>query len=82
MPSIFTEGILCSHLISIYLLTGFKDMKIVEIEDMAEMDAIQDYCKELTNARSVPRVWINKKFIGGGDEVEQAFKKGELQKMV
>ncbi|XP_063688067.1 uncharacterized protein LOC134821277 [Bolinopsis microptera] len=60
---------------------GIKDAKILEIEDMSEMDAIQDYCKKLTGARSVPRVWINGKFIGGGDDVERAFKKGDLQKM-
>ena len=62
-------------------LAGIKDAKIVEIEDMPEMEAIQDYCKSLTGARSVPRVWISGKFIGGGDEVERAFKKGDLQKM-
>lgn len=53
-------------------------MKVVEIDNMAEMDAIQDYCKTLTGARSVPRVWINQKFIGGADSVEEAFNKGTL----
>jgi glutaredoxin 3 len=57
-------------------------VKIVEIEDLPDMDAIQDYCKKLTGARSVPRVWIDKKFIGGGDDVEKAFKNGTLQKLV
>ncbi|KAL5262088.1 hypothetical protein ACHWQZ_G007698 [Mnemiopsis leidyi] len=61
---------------------GFTDMKVIEIEDMAEMDAIQDYCKTLTGARSVPRVWINQKFIGGGDDVQKAFNNGSLQKLV
>ena len=57
-------------------------MKIIEIEDMSEADAIQDYCKKLTGARSVPRVWIDQKFIGGGDDVQKAFKSGELQKLL
>ena len=57
-------------------------MKIIEIEDMPEADAIQDYCGKVTGGRSVPRVWIDKKFIGGGDDVEKAFKSGELQKML
>lgn len=54
---------------------------MLEIENMAEMDAIQDYCKKITGARSVPRVWVNQKFIGGGDETKKLFRSGELQKM-
>ena len=71
---------LMCHLHSTF--SGFTDMKVIEIEDMAEMDAIQDYCKTLTGARSVPRVWINQKFIGGGDDVQKAFNNGSLQKLV
>ena len=51
---------------------------VEEIEDSPEMDNIQDYCKELTGARSVPRVWINRKFVGGADAVELAYKNGTI----
>jgi glutaredoxin 3 len=58
--------------------TGFEDVKIVEIDNLPEMDAIQDYCMKLTGGRSVPRVWIDQKFVGGADAVEQAYKSGSL----
>jgi len=61
---------------------GFKDCCIVEIEDRADCDEIQNVCKDITGARSVPRVWINQKFIGGGDEVMAAKKNGSLAKML
>ncbi|KAK5971785.1 Glutaredoxin domain-containing protein [Trichostrongylus colubriformis] len=36
----------------------------------------------LTGARSVPRVFINQKFIGGGDETAVAAKNGTLAKLL
>ena len=45
---------------------------------LLDMDAIQDYLKELTGARSVPRVFINGKFYGGGDETSAGAKNGDL----
>ena len=35
--------------------------------------------KELTGGRSVPRVFIGGKFLGGGDETVAAHKSGALQ---
>eukprot|EP00116_Pleurobrachia_bachei_P018527 sb/3478789/ len=61
---------------------GFKDCKIVEIENRKDCAAIQDYCAKIAGSRSVPKVWINGKFLGGGDETEAAFKNGSLQKML
>ena len=49
-----------------------------EIENSPDMDDIQDYCKELTGARSVPRVWIDQKFVGGADAVELAYRNGTI----
>ena len=42
----------------------------------------QDYMKQITGGRSVPRVFIGGKFIGGGDEPMTAHKSGNLQKML
>jgi len=39
---------------------------------------IQDVLKRMTGARSVPRVFINGKCIGGGDETAALQKKGKL----
>lgn len=43
------------------------------------MDAIQDYLRELTGARSMPRVFIGGQCIGGGDETTHAARTGELK---
>ncbi|CAG5110658.1 Oidioi.mRNA.OKI2018_I69.chr2.g5038.t1.cds [Oikopleura dioica] len=44
------------------------DFKAYEIESNPDMNAIQDELKKITGARSVPRVFINQKFFGGGDD--------------
>jgi glutaredoxin 3 len=46
------------------------------------MADIQDACAELTGARSVPRVWVGGKFIGGGDDTARLAGSGELKQML
>ena len=43
---------------------------------------VKDYMKQLTGGRSVPRVFIGGKCIGGGDETEGAHRSGKLQGML
>jgi len=57
-------------------------IEIMEIENDPHMDEIQDFMKQLTGGRSVPRVFIGGKFIGGGDETMAAHKGGKLEKML
>jgi len=57
-------------------------IEIMEIENSPDMNEIQDFMKQLTGGRSVPRVFIGGKFIGGGDETMAAHKGGNLQKML
>ena len=57
-------------------------LEIMEIDKSKDMAEIQDYMMEMTGGRSVPRVFIGGKFIGGGDETVAAHKKGKLQKML
>ena len=57
-------------------------MEIMEIDKRKDMVEIQDFMMELTGGRSVPRVFIGGKFVGGGDETMAAHKKGKLQKML
>ncbi len=47
-----------------------------------DCDAIQDYLRELTGARSVPRVFIGGKCIGGGTETQELAQKGKLVTML
>jgi len=56
--------------------------EVMEIENRSDMAAIQDYLKTLTGARSVPRVFINGKFYGGGDETSAGAKNGDLAKKI
>lgn len=46
------------------------------------MGNMQDYLKEKTGARSVPRIFIGGKSIGGNDDSERLEKSGELQKLM
>ncbi|XP_015761622.1 PREDICTED: glutaredoxin-like [Acropora digitifera] len=62
--------------------TGLKDYVLFELDTMDEGDAYQDALKEITGARSVPRVFIGGKFVGGGDDVKALHSRGELKKML
>ncbi|XKL63234.1 hypothetical protein PGB90_005598 [Kerria lacca] len=54
----------------------------VELDERNDGEAIQDILLKLTGARSVPRVFVNEKFIGGGTDVKKLQEKGELQKII
>ena len=57
-------------------------IEIIDIENDANCSEIQDYMKQLTGGRSVPRVFIGGKCIGGGDETAAADKSGKLRGML
>ena len=59
-----------------------EDYEIMEIENNPDCDAIQDYLKKLTGGRSVPRVFINGKCIGGGDETMALESSGKLSTLL
>uniref|UniRef100_A0A1I7ZVT3 Glutaredoxin-1 n=2 Tax=Steinernema glaseri TaxID=37863 RepID=A0A1I7ZVT3_9BILA len=63
---------------SLNLLPG--SLEWIEIERREDCDAIQDYMGQLTGGRSVPRVFVGGKFLGGGDDTVAAKKNGTLQK--
>uniref|UniRef100_F7AK54 Glutaredoxin domain-containing protein n=2 Tax=Ciona intestinalis TaxID=7719 RepID=F7AK54_CIOIN len=43
---------------------------------------IQDVLLKMTGARTVPRVFINQKCIGGGSETSALNKQGDLERLV
>ncbi|XP_054159271.1 glutaredoxin-1-like [Oppia nitens] len=53
---------------------------VLEIEDRDDCNQIQEYLRQLTGASSVPRVFINGNFIGGGDDTVRLDSSGELGK--
>ncbi|KAL7672355.1 hypothetical protein ACOME3_007248 [Neoechinorhynchus agilis] len=64
-------------------LYNIKDIKTVEIEDMPECNQIQEYLGTLCNGEStVPRVFVERKFIGGGSEMEKFHNSGKLKEML
>jgi glutaredoxin 3 len=49
---------------------------------MDDGDEYQKVLGKMTNARTVPRVFIAGECIGGGDETEKLEKKGDLKKQL
>ena len=54
----------------------------MQLDERQDGDAIQDYLNQLTGGRSVPRVFIAGKFIGGGDDTVAKQQSGELKKIL
>jgi glutaredoxin 3 len=61
---------------------GVKDYKYIDIDQLPETTEIQDYLQQLTGARTVPRVFIGGKFVGGADDTVQLHKDGKLRPML
>jgi len=51
-------------------------------EEIGPTGAVQDILQGITGARSVPRVFIGGKFIGGGDDTVAKAATGELKELV
>ncbi|EDW10057.1 glutaredoxin [Drosophila mojavensis] len=56
------------------------EMTLVELDLRSDADEIQAVLGELTGARTVPRCFINGKFIGGGTDVKRLYENGTLQR--
>lgn len=54
----------------------------VELDQRTDGDQIQEIMGEITGGKSVPRVFINGIFIGGGDDVKSLYESGELQQIL
>merc|ERR1712241_1474687 len=59
-----------------------ENIEIMEIDNDEDCNEIQEFMKKLTGGRSVPRVFIGGKFLGGGDETEAAHREGTLQALL
>ncbi|XP_048736827.2 glutaredoxin-like [Ostrea edulis] len=58
------------------------DYEVIEIDRDPKCTAIQTCMLKKTGARTVPRVFINGKFFGGGDETVQMASNGKLKKLL
>lgn len=54
----------------------------VELNRRPDGDQIQEIMGKITGGTSVPRVFINGIFIGGGDDVKRLYESGELEEML
>jgi len=59
-----------------------EDYEVEEIDRSSDCEAIQKYMLKKTGGRSVPRVFINGKFQGGGDDMVSKDKSGELKTLL
>lgn len=59
-----------------------KDIKVWDIESDENCVEIQQYMKKLTGSSTVPRVFINGKFVGGGEDIERLHRSGELANLL
>ncbi|KAK2827639.1 hypothetical protein Q7C36_018565 [Tachysurus vachellii] len=57
-------------------------LEFIDISGRDNMDDIQKYLQQITGARTVPRVFIGEKCIGGGSDVEGLHKDGKLEGML
>jgi len=57
-----------------------KDFKVLELDEIDDGDDYLDVLGKMTGAYTVPRVFIDGEFIGGGDDTEKLEKQGELEK--
>ncbi|TBU34464.1 glutaredoxin [Dichomitus squalens] len=66
------------------LTSKFPDVqtKIVELDELDEGSAVQDYLEEKTSQRSVPNIFINQKHVGGCDTVVGLDSQGKLASLV
>ncbi len=71
------------NVLSKYDIKNIQIVELDELDDSSQVDVIQDYLHKITGARTVPRVFIGGKCIGGGDDtasLDQDKKLGELLK--
>ena len=55
--------------------------RVIELDNLPDMGQYQDALQKITGARSVPRVFIGGKFIGGGDDTAALAASGELKRL-
>lgn len=57
-----------------------KTYTAIELDDREDAQEIQDALREITGARTVPRVFVNGVCLGGGTDVKKLYDNGELIK--
>jgi len=58
------------------------DVKIHDLDQRQDGNAIQKELANLTEQRTVPNVFVNGQHLGGNDDTQQAHRTGKLQQML
>eukprot|EP01099_Mayorella_cantabrigiensis_P003536 TRINITY_DN2698_c0_g1_i1.p1 TRINITY_DN2698_c0_g1~~TRINITY_DN2698_c0_g1_i1.p1 ORF type:complete len:101 (+),score=28.45 TRINITY_DN2698_c0_g1_i1:99-401(+) len=53
-------------------------MIVIELDERSDTSTLQDALQDITGARSVPRIFIAGKSVGGCDDIHALDAKGEL----
>lgn len=56
--------------------------KAVELDEHNDGRGVQEALAQITGARTVPRVFINGKCIGGGSDTKQLYQQGKLLPLI
>nr|ACU83215.1 glutaredoxin B [Ruditapes philippinarum] len=59
-----------------------EDYEVIELTKLPNGSQVQAELAKMTHARTVPRVFINGKCVGGGSETEQLHKTKQLGQML
>ncbi|KAI6119760.1 thioredoxin-like protein [Pisolithus croceorrhizus] len=59
-----------------------EDILIFDLDLLEGGQAIQDYIGVKTGKKTVPQTFINGHYIGGNDDLQEAYKNGTLQRVV
>uniref|UniRef100_A0A8D0DK50 Glutaredoxin-1 n=1 Tax=Salvator merianae TaxID=96440 RepID=A0A8D0DK50_SALMN len=57
-------------------------MEYVDLTARSDTNEIQNYFQQTTGARTVPRIFIGEKCIGGYTDLESLYRSGELKSML
>jgi glutaredoxin 3 len=63
-------------------LKALTEFFVIELDQVEDGDAIQEYLAKKTGQRTVPNIFINQQHIGGCDDLLQAKASGKLQKLL
>lgn len=69
----------CAHLNQVFEKLNQK-YSAIELDQRDDGEEIQSVLGEITGAKTVPRVFVNGEFLGGGSDVKAMYENGKLQK--
>ncbi|XP_077564564.1 uncharacterized protein LOC144180031 [Haemaphysalis longicornis] len=91
-PAAFVEETISKNMVTIFSKSYcpfctkakkvFDDLRVpytaVELDSRSDGDSIQKVLGQMTGASTVPRVFVNKKCLGGADDLVDMMKSGKL----